>query len=475
MTKQIQTPAGGGRASRKSRGASVAALVLGAALLAPFGFVATAAPANAATGDKFPLRDTDPLKIDSNFLYASSGGSIIKINVENGNQEEIATRSAGAPTYYWASNLGLGPDPKDNSKMAFQGSAWNSGYPQVYKAAAGTNQVEEIGQARQSSGNRTGGTAWGGGSVDNKGRYWQGTNLASPANTKISRFDSTTNSTVVSGKLVAPASDRDWNGGNQVAPDYAFDVQGNFYGLMTSNGYNTGNYLYKYDVSNFTDGGDVPVEQVLKIEGLPYAAGYYYGLAWLKDKWYVGDRWGKIYSIDPNSGKAEAAGIVKVPGTNYGTYRLEDLASGGLVPINPAGDAKVTKESDVPLRIAMVSNQVLNYTLTYTNSTLRPAVVNEFDDMSRVLDDATVQSQPVSNSKNLVVSKVSGNRFTIKGVLGAGQTVQIKYSVKVNQPSNRGDNRMTNFVLKDGDTAPAFCIPANSRCADNRTATSVTG
>ncbi|MDN5668145.1 MAG: hypothetical protein L0G87_07085, partial [Renibacterium salmoninarum] len=112
---------------------------------------------------------------------------------------------------------------------------------------------------------------------------------------------------------------------------------------------------------------------------------------------------------------------------------------------------------------------------TYTNDTLRPTAVDEFDDMSRVLDDATVNSQPVSDNAALQVSAVSGNRFTIKGTIDPGQTVQIKYSVKVNQPSNRGDNRMTNFVLKDGETAPQFCIASNSRCADNRTATSITG
>lgn len=475
MSKQVHALAASGRPMRKPRGAAVAALVLGAALLAPFGLVATAAPASAATGDKFPLNNNKPVAIDTGSLYASSGGSIIKINVKTGAQEEIASRSAGSPTYYWASNLGLGPDPQDNSKMAFQGSAYNSGYPQVFKATEGSTNVEEIGQARQSSGNRTGGTAWGGGAVDNQGAYWQGTNLANAANTRISKFDSKTNTTFVSGKLVAPASDKVWNGGYQVAPDYAFDVQGNFYGMMTSNGSTTGNYLYKYDVSNFTDGAEVPVQQVLKIEGLPYAAGYYYGLAWLDGKWYVGEYGGRIFSIDPNTGVATNTGITKIAGTNNGYYRLEDLASGGIVPINPAGDAEVKKASDVPLRIAMVSNQVLNYTLTYTNKTQRPAIVDEFDDMSRVLDDSTVNTQPVSDNAALRVSAVSGNQFTIKGTLAPGQTVTIKYSVKVNQPSNRGDNRMTNFVLKNGETAPQFCIPANSRCSDNRTATSITG
>ncbi len=472
MSKQVHALAASGRPMRKPRAATVAALVLGAALLAPFGLVATAAPASAATGQKFPLNNNKPVAIDTGSLYASSGGSIIKINVKTGAQEEIASRSAAVPTYYWASNLGLGPDPQDNSKMAFQGSAYNSNRPEVFKATEGSTNVEEIGQARQSSGNRTGGTAWGGGAVDTQGRYWQGTNLLGTTSTKISMFDSKTNTTVVSGRLVAPAGDRVWAGGGYVAPDYAFDVQGNFYGLVQ---YYSETYIYQFDVSNFAEGAEVPVQQVLKITGLGAGAGSQYGFAWLDGKWYTGQSNGRIFSIDPNTGVASNTGITKIAGTNNGSYRLEDLASGGVVPINPAGDAEVKKTSDVPLRIAMVSNQVLNYTLTYTNNTQRPAIVDEFDDMSRVLDDSTVNSQPVSDNAALQVSAVSGNQFTIKGTLAAGQTVTIKYSVKVNQPSNRGDNRMTNFVLKTGETAPQFCIASNSRCADNRTATSITG
>jgi hypothetical protein len=470
MNKQVLVPAGGGRTSRKPRATSVAALALGAALIAPFGLVATAGPANAATGDTWPLDGNKAVNIDAGALYASEGGSITKIKFDGGKvtQENIANRYA--PTY-WAGNLGLGPDASDPSKLAFMGSRWNASTQQVYRVKDGDNKIEEVGQSRRSPT----GVAWGGSAVDGKGMYWQGTNLASPANTRISRFDPTKNTTTLSGKLVAPASDRVWNGGYQVAPDYAFDVQGNFYGLMTSNGSNTGNYIYKYDVSNFTEGAEVPVSQAVKVEGLPYAAGYYYGFAWLNGKWYAGQSNGDIYVIDPGTGQASKVATKQPGGNGSYSYRLQDLASGGLVPINPAGDAKVKKESDVPLRIAMVSNQVLNYTLTYTNDTLRPTAVDEFDDMSRVLDDATVNSQPVSDNAALQVSAVSGNRFTIKGTIDPGQTVQIKYSVKVNQPSNRGDNRMTNFVLKDGETAPQFCIASNSRCADNRTATSITG
>lgn len=460
MTNQVHALAASERSSRKPRPAALAALALGAALIAPFGLVAVATPANAATGDTWNLGKN--VAIDAESLYGASAGSIIKINVQTGAQEQIATRSA---PYYWAANLGLGPDATDTGKLAFMSSAWNTGYPQVYQVKDGSNVIEEVGQAKKAA------AAWGGGAVDPEGMYWQGTNLQSPANTRISKFNPITKTSIVSGKLVAPG-DAVWNRGSQVAPDYAFDVKGNFYGLMASGGKN---YLYKYNVSNFTaDGQEIPVEKTFEVTGLPAAAGYYYGLAWLNGKWYAGQSNGNIFEIDPATGQAKSTGIRKMAGSTGG-YRLEDLASASFVPVNPAGDAKVKKESDVPLRIAMVSNQVLNYTLTYTNDTLRPTIVDEFDDMSRVLDDATVNSQPVSSNAALQVSAVSGNQFTIKGTLAPGQTVQVKYSVKVNQPSNRGDNRMTNFVLKSGETAPQFCIPANSRCSDNRAGTSITG
>ncbi|MCE3613315.1 hypothetical protein LXJ57_25635, partial [Escherichia coli] len=84
------------------------------------------------------------------------------------------------------------------------------------------------------------------------------------------------------------------------------------------------------------EGAEVPVQQVLKITGLGAGAGSQYGFAWLDGKWYTGQSNGRIFSIDPNTGVASNTGITKIAGTNNGYYRLEDLASGGVVPINPA-------------------------------------------------------------------------------------------------------------------------------------------
>jgi fimbrial isopeptide formation D2 family protein/uncharacterized repeat protein (TIGR01451 family) len=105
---------------------------------------------------------------------------------------------------------------------------------------------------------------------------------------------------------------------------------------------------------------------------------------------------------------------------------------------------------------------ILTYTLTFTNASASAAEVDETDTLTGVLDDATLQDGPTSNSEALTVSAVTDGAFRITGTLEPGETVTIVYTVSVNPQSARGDNVAANTLLPtDGDDE---CTP--ERCTE---------
>jgi hypothetical protein len=123
--------------------------------------------------------------------------------------------------------------------------------------------------------------------------------------------------------------------------------------------------------------------------------------------------------------------------------------------------ALVVSKSSVPTSGTTVSEgQVITYTLTFANTAGRaPAPVDYTDDLTRVLDDATVTTPPaVSTGAGLTLSPISGGRFTITGTIAAGATATVTLSVTVNTPDT-GDHRLDNFLVPTGTTPPAECEP----------------
>lgn len=107
------------------------------------------------------------------------------------------------------------------------------------------------------------------------------------------------------------------------------------------------------------------------------------------------------------------------------------------------------------------SSKLERRTLHFANEGQAVALVNATDDLSGVLDDATVVTEP-SSADGLAVSR-SGNVISISGEVAAGATSTVTYTVKVNADGARGDNLATNFLLDDGETPPdgGECDPAD--------------
>lgn len=105
------------------------------------------------------------------------------------------------------------------------------------------------------------------------------------------------------------------------------------------------------------------------------------------------------------------------------------------------------------------AGQVLTYTLSFQNGGQSAATVNTHDDLSRVLDDAELTSDPVAED-GLIASAV-GNDIVVSGSVPAGQTRTVTYKVTVKAYAEQGDHALVN-ALACAPGAPESCQPATT-------------
>ena len=107
----------------------------------------------------------------------------------------------------------------------------------------------------------------------------------------------------------------------------------------------------------------------------------------------------------------------------------------------------------------VVAGTVLTYTLFFANDGDAAADVSAIDDLTHVLDDATILATPATGASTLTVTPVGpDDRFTITGTVPSGLSspLTVTYSVTVNGDGDRGDGIATNFLLDvpDPDNPP---------------------
>jgi fimbrial isopeptide formation D2 family protein/LPXTG-motif cell wall-anchored protein len=91
------------------------------------------------------------------------------------------------------------------------------------------------------------------------------------------------------------------------------------------------------------------------------------------------------------------------------------------------------------------------------------------DDLTHVLDDADLQSGPIS-SDAAVKAVRDGKRLEITGGVGAGTMVTVTYTVTVKAADQVGDSVLANFLLDPDQTVPAdptACAPGDEDCTTN--------
>ncbi|MCL2735226.1 MAG: hypothetical protein FWD75_01170 [Propionibacteriaceae bacterium] len=153
---------------------------------------------------------------------------------------------------------------------------------------------------------------------------------------------------------------------------------------------------------------------------------------------------GPVGSTFPVSAQVAETGTDPVSGNNTAQVAVQVVAP-------PAPGITMSKTAD-PVNTVVQAGAVVTYTVTVTNTSLVSAVVHQVDDMSGVLDDATIVS--VTPGTGLDAVLLANNDMLITGTLASGQSSTVTYQVRVNPDGQRGDNQLFNAVVA-GDTPVA--------------------
>ncbi|WP_460783271.1 DUF7927 domain-containing protein [Microbacterium tumbae] len=134
---------------------------------------------------------------------------------------------------------------------------------------------------------------------------------------------------------------------------------------------------------------------------------------------------------------------------------------------HPAGELDDWKTVDPATGSTLRPGETATYTLHFENTGQAPVEVNRDDVLTRVLDDADVTAQPVASSDALTVSVIENGRFTITGTLQPGEQATVTYTVTVKADGQRGDDRLDNFLVPNGETPPEGpCVPTDDERPD---------
>ena len=122
----------------------------------------------------------------------------------------------------------------------------------------------------------------------------------------------------------------------------------------------------------------------------------------------------------------------------------------------PGAGLSQTKTSDPADGTTVAAGDEITYTLTFTNTGSAPAKVDTTDDLSDVLDDATLVDGPTA--ENGLTAVLNGNQLAITGNVPAGQTRTVTYTVEVLPYADQGDHVLLNaLACQPGE--PATCEP----------------
>lgn len=163
-------------------------------------------------------------------------------------------------------------------------------------------------------------------------------------------------------------------------------------------------------------------------------------------------------------GNNSAANFLVTPGGTPPTECVPGTAECTLTPLPNIGVVKsVTPASGT----AVAAGDTLTYTLTFTNSGEAAGPVAFDDVIGDVLDDADLTGTPEASIADLSVSAVTDGRFAVSGTLDAGQSATVTYTVTVRDDTERGNNRLANFVVPTGETPGTDCEPGDALCTQN--------
>lgn len=165
-------------------------------------------------------------------------------------------------------------------------------------------------------------------------------------------------------------------------------------------------------------------------------------------------------------GNNSAANFLVPPG---GTPPEACVPAEGQLPdctVTPLPEIDASKASNPESGSTVVAGQQVTYTLTFANSGNGSGTVDYTDNLTGVFDDAPLATGPVSGDPALTAALNGDDTLRVTGVLAAGQTVTVTYTVTVLPDGQRGDNRLGNVLAPTGVTDPE-CGDEGVSCTEN--------
>lgn len=129
-------------------------------------------------------------------------------------------------------------------------------------------------------------------------------------------------------------------------------------------------------------------------------------------------------------------------------------------PITGVTYTKSVEASETPVR----TGTELTYTVVITNTGATEVDVFRDDNLSDVLDDATLTGDPESDTASVTVSGPDADILEIRGTLATGATAEVTYTVTVNEFGERGNNQASNFLVPPGTPPTGGCDPITEQC-----------
>ncbi|KIP53290.1 CshA/CshB family fibrillar adhesin-related protein [Leucobacter komagatae] len=127
----------------------------------------------------------------------------------------------------------------------------------------------------------------------------------------------------------------------------------------------------------------------------------------------------------------------------------------------------ISKQTDPANGSVVAAGDKLTYTLTFDNSAGgAPAPVAHVDDLSGVLDDATLDTGSIVAGDGLTTTGPAADGLLhVSGEVPAGETVTVTYEVTVNADgAGEGDHLLANFLFEEGVDPPTTCEPGDDTC-----------
>jgi uncharacterized repeat protein (TIGR01451 family) len=138
----------------------------------------------------------------------------------------------------------------------------------------------------------------------------------------------------------------------------------------------------------------------------------------------------------------------------------ETICDPAAVVEHPLPHVVPSKTSDPASGESASSGDVITYTLSWTNDGQAPGVVDSSDDLSDVLDDATITSGPTPSNPDLTAT-VDGDFIDVAGPIGVGATVTVTYAVTILPDGEHGNNVVGNVLRQDVPAEMVCDVDAN--------------